>query len=453
MSEEPSNTKPIKRVTDKLEQLPSSKKRALNTDLLATPLTHRLDNAAPKNDDSALAPSTNPLKSVGKAEKVNNNGLTMALDSSSTGEVAKVAGTVQLTSPSTANKPLSNKETQGKNIKESPKEVVQEILKEVAKEVEKENAVKFTDLSKKSPVQTTEKIVEPKPPTIPPIPLTKHEPVVEDAKIEKNSWAEQPLESVKAVVTKSEKSKEKIEEKIEKISAIPQESDSESDSDKEMLKDKPIEMPLFNSINQFSDPVPEVKTTKAKVKSLVFWSIPLFVLLGALISIIYVVPALREKVAQKLPYNVASALRLATKQVAKVSIQEYPYSLDEKENTATIRGVVKNLSNAQIGPLELEFELTRRGDESLKEIKKVALDPVELAPEQEGKYEFVFSAKDYQVSKFSKMVSGNKIELDVKKLGLINLPPIDPSQAPTLTPLPNNKPKQPDDKIYDGTVN
>ena len=32
MKEEPSDTKPLKRVTNKLEQLPSSKKRTLNTD-------------------------------------------------------------------------------------------------------------------------------------------------------------------------------------------------------------------------------------------------------------------------------------------------------------------------------------------------------------------------------------------------------------------------------------
>lgn len=476
MKEEPSETKPVKRITNKLEQLPSSKKRSLNTDLLATPLTHRLDDAAPKNDNLALAPDTKPLKVV---EEAIGHALTMALDNSPSGETPKIAETVPLASSATnVNKAISpSKEVQGKGkeTKENSKEVVQEILKEVAKEVEKENAIKAINPSKEpnSNLETTriekekpKDISSSKPPSVPSVP-TKPDPEVvlqaKERKEEKSSWAEQPLEP-KAVISSKKVEKNNTSEKVEKneekhlnIDLKKSNEGVESKSDKDNIGEtKPvteIEMPLFGSVNKFSYTETEAKTRGAKVKSVVLWLMPIFILLAATIGIIYAVPALREKVAERLPYKVASTLRLTTKQISKVTIQEYPYSINEAEKTATMKGTVKNLSDNKIGPIELEFELTKRGDENSKEIRKVVLTPSELGPKGEGTYEFVFSATDFQASKYSKMASGNGMELSVKQLKIANLPPLDPGQAPDLTSQPNNKPKQPDDKIYEGSVN
>lgn len=457
MKEEQNNTKPLKQSTNKLEQLPSSKKRSLNTDLLATPLTHRLDDAAAKNYEATLTPPTKEFKAV---EETPSNALTMSLNNSPTSETPKE--TAPLSSLTNVNKPV--KEAPKENHKENSKEVVQEILKEVAKEVEKEKSAKAekNEMKKATKEPAKEDSLFSKAPSIPSIPLTKEEPVIKETQAEKKlSWAEQPLENkepnTKATENKDNKepkAENKEEEKVSKIKLKKVSESLENNSlQNETSENEPaqVEMPLFNSINQFSAPPPEVKTTGAKVKSLVLWSIPFFILLGAAIGVIYAVPALREKVAQKLPYNIASTLKLTKEQISTVSLQEYTYSIDEADKTAKMRGVVKNLSNDAIGPLELEFELTKRGDENSKDIKKVPLNPVQLQPNQEGQYEFVFSATDYQMSRFSKIVSSNGIKINTKKLGLIS-PPVDPSQAPSLE-VPGNKPKKSDDTIYEGSVN
>lgn len=488
MKEEPSDTKAVKRVTNKLEQLPSSKKRTLNTDLLATPLTHRLDDASPKDEKSALTPETQSLKAKSDPSNIaSTQATTMSLSSSLTSETAKVSETTNLNPSLTTGHPSKaitvNKEVQAttskESAKENSKEVVQEILKEVAKEVEKDNAVKAAGNTSKQSFVETKKVKEPtkeakellqtKPPAIATMPLatsvppTKQEPVVDNVS-QKASWAEQPLEPVKAVTGSkkivNEKPQENVVEKEVKSNNIlnveaqaSAQVEAKSDDLEENKPNSQVEMPLFNSINKFSYSGTEVKTTKGKIKSLVLWSMPIAILLAVFIGIIYIVPALREKVASKLPPNVASTLRLTSKQVSLVSIQEYRYSIDEKEKTAKISGIVKNLSDNPIGPLELEFQLTKREGMNVVETKKVLLDPPQLAAKEEGKYEFTILAKDYLETKFVSMTSGNKTELKVKKLGIIDPPSLDPSQVPTVEPLPNNKPKQQDNNIYDGSVN
>ncbi|KAF0221211.1 MAG: hypothetical protein FD167_5046, partial [bacterium] len=397
MKEEPSDTKPLKRVTNKLEQLPSSKKRTLNTDLLATPLTHRLDDASPKNDLSSFSPSTMPLRSVHEptSTEIANPIETKELDSSSTtGHANKVVAINKDTQPKIA------KET----VRESSKEVVQEILKEVAEEVAKENAVKAAINISKEPLAETKKVnkelakeakefLHTKPPAT--TPFVKQDPVVGLGQTRQSSsfWSEhslEPVEPVKTVTSNKDKRVERSQDTLPEKVTESTDSLLGADNSIAVIEDKlnvigdkldtQIEMPLFNSINKFSYSAPEVKTTKAKVKSLVLWSVPLLVLLMASVSIVYMVPALREKVAEKLPLNVASTLGLATKQISQVSIQEYRYSIDEKENTVKISGIVKNLSNYPVGPLQLEFQLTKRGDATLTETKSVTLDPAELAP-------------------------------------------------------------------------
>jgi hypothetical protein len=470
----------LKKTTNKLEQLPSSKKRTLNVDSLATPLTHKLDTAESKTEDEFKKtsekltthleqnfmdslPETAPHPAV----------VTATANLASSSDENNTVGTVKFTSTS---KDVKEPVKPIKEVKkESSDEVVQEILKEVAKEVERDN-IKPTSKTVEKPSSITEE-----PPTldmkIKPVesPVSEAKtPTVDkpkeetSLKLEKSkpktevSWAEKPLQEtpVKAVIPNKEETKEvKQEAKETKETASTksnvEENTTKNASENESVTDlPPVEMPLFNSINKFSETPTEVKSTGAKIRSFILWTIPIWILLGVFIGIIYIVPNLREKVAEKLPPSLAKTLKLTSKEIAFLSIQEYRYSVDEKEKTVTISGVVKNLTEKAVGPLQLEFQLTKREDVRLTDSKIIPLDPIELGPQKEGKYTFTISAKDYQETKFLRITTTNKdIELKVKKLGIVD-PPIDPSKlSEPVVPLPNNKPKQPDNNVYDGSVN
>lgn len=468
-------TTPLKKTTtSKLEHLPSSKKRTLNIDPLSTPLTDNLEITKSKSSEpraqSSEIKDLNSIPETAPHQAITNTTANLT-SSPNTGNNA-IDGTVKFTTPSTASSKEETKEPQAKpSAKKESNEVVQEILKEVAKEVKKDNVAKPSSKA----VEEALKFVE-EPPTVE---MKAKQPAIVNAGEPKEakearearetkqystdtakqylkadtSWAEKPIQQdvkdVKAVFPKEE-AKEIAKEVKEKSKAAS--ASTESDSTESV--DKVIEMPLFNSINKFSDPVPEVKSAGAKIKSLVLWTIPLWILLGVAIGIVYNVPALREKAAERLPSNIAKSLKLTSKDISFLSIQEYRYSVNEKENTVTISGVVKNLSEKAVGPLQLEFQLTKRDDVRLTDSKVVPLDPVELPPQQEGKYTFTIPAKDYQETKFLRITTTNSnLELKVKKLGIID-PPLDPSKISNpLAPLPNNKPKSPDNNIYDGAVN
>src|SRR5207237_7403846 len=112
--------------------------------------------------------------------------------------------------------------------------------------------------------------------------------------------------------------------------------------------------------------------------------IPIVLLLATAAGIFLYVPALRER----LPVRVSSMFGMKSNKVPQISIQEYSASYDEKEKSATISGVIKNLSEESIGPLQLEVILSKRDDIRETDKKLVPIEPAQLGPNQEGKYEF-----------------------------------------------------------------
>src|SRR5262249_50440709 len=154
--------------------------------------------------------------------------------------------------------------------------------------------------------------------------------------------------------------------------------------------------------------------------------VPLALLVGTAMAMFVYVPGLRDKLTVK----VAAMFGLKSTTAPQVSIQEYQIALDEKENSATISGIVKNISDEPVGPLQVELLLTKREDARITDTKLIQVEPAKLAPNEEGKYELKISAKDYQQSKVSRVL-GKEAALRVKKLkDLIQKPQIDPSQMP-----------------------
>ncbi len=448
MKENPkhSETKALKssRTTGNLEQVPSAKKRSLNTDLLATPLTDKLDKNAGIVEQASSLSDTKPLTLASQPSISSNQ--TASLASIANSEKTPTNATIKLASENI------NKVNPTETTAKTSDKVVQEILKEVAKEVAKETEVNPTVNPAIESVKTELKKVDS-------TPIQQAATKIEVSENNKNnefltnkiteqvkasSWAEKPIELAKASDTK----------KVDLESSTPQTQAIEDVIlENSQSANKPVEMPLFNSINQFSDPIPEVKTKAARVKSLILWTVPIFVLFGIFVGIVYSVPNLRNTIGEKLPPHIAVKLRLVNRVIPSVSLKEYRYFVNQTENTVTFSGVVTNLSQETVSQIQLEFLLTKREDVRLTDKKIVSLEPAELAPKQEGKYEFVISAKDYQESKFVRMFDINKEDLKVKTREIADLPLADPNLAPDLTPLPNSKPKAPDNNIYDGSVN
>ncbi|MEW6734509.1 MAG: hypothetical protein AB1489_24505 [Acidobacteriota bacterium] len=214
------------------------------------------------------------------------------------------------------------------------------------------------------------------------------------------------------------------------------------------------DLPLFNSFSGYGERAPVVaKKSKAKTVALIL--LPILGLLGVLSGMAIYVPGINQRARAKLPARLASLIGGKQDTAPQISIQEYRVILDDKENTATISGIVTNISEETIGPLQIEMLLFKREDVRITETKLLSTEPAQLAPKQEGKYELKVSAKDYQQTKFSRILSGSS-ELRVKKLGIIDpTPTIDPSQLPTgqATPLPTPKPAEDPNKVYEGTIN
>ena len=447
MKENPkhSETKALKssKTTGNLEQVPSAKKRSLNTDLLATPLTDKLDKNSELAQQAASLSDTKPLTLVSQPSITSNQ--TASLASLANSEKTPTNATIKLGSENI------NKVNPTETTAKTTDKVVQEILKEVAKEVAKENEVNPTINPAIETVKTELKKLDSTPiqqaiNKIEALENNKNNEfltnkITEESKA--SSWAEKPIELAKASDTNKIDSESFIPETKKVDEVILENSQSAN---------KAVEMPLFNSINQFSDPIPEAKTKAAKVKSAILWTIPIFVLFGIFVGIVYSVPNLRNTIGEKLPPHIAVKLRLVNKVIPSVSLKEYRYFVNQTENTVTFSGLVTNLSQEPINQVQLEFLLTKREDVRLTDKKVILLEPAQLAPKQEGKYEFTVSAKDYQESKFIRMFDANKEELKVKSREIAELP-LDPSLAPTVAPLPNNKAKAPDNNIYEGSVN
>lgn len=202
---------------------------------------------------------------------------------------------------------------------------------------------------------------------------------------------------------------------------------------------------LFGALTGLDSP-PE---PSSPVRTVALYAVPVLILLAVAVGLVLYVPGLRER----MPAPIAKMMGYTDTKSPQLSIQAYQIIYDEKEKTATVGGEVTNLSQSPISGLQVEFLLSKREDYRQAEPKIVAIDPAELAPGQKGKYQFVISTKDYQESKFSRVLSG-ETALRVKKLGVQEPPPIDPSQSPTSQAnagAPNPKPAD-NNQVYDGTV-
>jgi hypothetical protein len=209
------------------------------------------------------------------------------------------------------------------------------------------------------------------------------------------------------------------------------------------------EVQLFGSFGYVETPS-NTEPRQSTLRSLAWPIVCMVLLLGTAAAIVVYVPNLRTRF---LPVRIASMLGYETNITPMVSIQEYRISLDEKENSATIRGVVKNLSEATVGPVQVELLLSRREDVRVTETRLIPIDPSQLGPNQEGKYELKISAKDYQQTKVSRVLSGENA-LKVKKLKEIidPQPQIDPSQVPSSQASTSQAPRPDPNQVYDGSV-
>jgi hypothetical protein len=92
-----------------------------------------------------------------------------------------------------------------------------------------------------------------------------------------------------------------------------------------------------------------------------------------------------------------SATSSAPKGPAKLQV-----FLDEptlKAGESVIGGIVRNISNEPLNGLAVELELWRRGDGGTEQ-KTVALEPANLAPNQDGRYTMKLRAQDYSNVRF-----------------------------------------------------
>lgn len=210
------------------------------------------------------------------------------------------------------------------------------------------------------------------------------------------------------------------------------------------------DVPLFSNLTYIDSQEPP----PSKFKTLLLFAIPLVLLFGAALAISLYVPALRDKLSEKLPVSISGILGLKPKDTTQVSIQEYRASIDEKEHTATITGVVTNLSENPVGPIQLEFQLAKRNDARVTETRLVNVEPVQLTPNQQGKYQFTFSAKDYEESKLLRALNNN-VFIKVKKLGVVDSPALVEATKEAAgeenKPKPTVKPKE-DNGVYDSPV-
>lgn len=71
-------------------------------------------------------------------------------------------------------------------------------------------------------------------------------------------------------------------------------------------------------------------------------------------------------------------------------------------------GTVKNTSNEQLDGLAVELELKRRND-ATAELQLIALQPPQLAPQQEGRYSVQLKAQDYSFAKLVGLKSGTNV--------------------------------------------
>jgi hypothetical protein len=184
-------------------------------------------------------------------------------------------------------------------------------------------------------------------------------------------------------------------------------------------------------------------------RSIALYSIPIILLLATSLLLIKYVPGLRDR----MPASIASLFGGRTNVLPQVSVQEYRTFYDEKENSATISGIITNISSDPVGPVQVELELSKREDVRITDKKIIPIEPAQLAPNETGKYELKISAKDYQQSKVSRILVGdNPLRLKRLKEYLEPKPPTDPIETVPGQGEQPSQPKPDPNKVYDGSV-
>jgi hypothetical protein len=166
--------------------------------------------------------------------------------------------------------------------------------------------------------------------------------------------------------------------------------------------------------------------------------------------VVYIVPTLREKVAAKLPPALGKYLVNVEQVIEKVSVQPQPIVYDEKTQSATLSGIVTNLTDAPVSDIQLEFTFARRNDIRQTEIKLIPIEPATLGPKAQGNYKFTVSTKDFQENSVTKVLSQQTV-IKFRKLSPVQ--PVDPDPNVPNTPTrPRSNKTTSDDGVYEGTV-
>ena len=95
----------------------------------------------------------------------------------------------------------------------------------------------------------------------------------------------------------------------------------------------------------------------------------------------------------------------AVRPVLPAKVQIYMDEPVRKGPQALIGGTVHNISGESLANVAIEIELTRRKD-ATTEVRSLALDPTELAPDQKGRYSLTLTG-DYRSIKLLKITSGS----------------------------------------------
>lgn len=451
-----------KRSTEGLEQIPSSKKRSLTTGVMATPFTHQLDEQSEARTDEIERTQPMPMDAP-IPETAPHNKVNVTPASTSAAQVADKAN-ISLPSPKPAPAP-----------------------QEVAKVTPPENKIEIND-----PVKSTS-------------PIAKSEAAINIVKSEAAKEAMKAIakESVRSSVR--ETSKEALQEasrETKKEHGRPTSAgdisfgagrstsfgkdDIESKTDeyqarrtdvavasagvtRRAISDvatevKPSAMSgakaddegsvhLLGSLEAYDQNAnKEVVTRLDRFKTFLLFAVPTLIIIGLAITIIMVVPGLKEKVQEKLPTRIASLMGVPSNIGTQLTVQADPIVYDEKAQTATLSGTVNNLTEQAMGPIQIEFLLSRREDVRKTENKLVALEPAQIPAKGSAKYQFTISTKEFQDAKILSTLNNNA-KIKFKNLGVAE-PKYQPATPAGPTPAqPDNKPKTSDDKIYDGTVN
>ncbi|MCS6885799.1 MAG: hypothetical protein RMM17_05525 [Acidobacteriota bacterium] len=181
------------------------------------------------------------------------------------------------------------------------------------------------------------------------------------------------------------------------------------------------------------------------LKGFLIFFVPLVLLLAALAAVFIYVPALR----QKLPQRIASLIGIKTSpQTPVATLQEYRVSVDPKENIATISGVLTNSSSEPLTALQIEILLFRREDIRQTEIRIIPLKPTEIAPGESATYELKVPARSYQQMKVTKVLSGAS-EIPIKRLEPVEK--ASPQDYESFKKLPAGREAK-SEQIYEGSV-